>query len=195
MAKVKTSKENIEKKITKDSSITRIFNTVSKELIKIGVPIPVKDIKKVGELKTRSKRVRGVTYTFNRIAYNNPNIDKTNYIGINKKLIGEASEIKRTMVHELIHTIPGCNNHGPNFKKYAGLINRHYPKYNVSTYYTPDSDETENIANIKKPKYVVTCENCGAKTYFYRKCKTLDILSRCTCKKCKTSNFKVEKLG
>ena len=75
MAKVKTSKENIEKNIIKDSSITEIFNTVSKELIKIGVPIPVKDIVKVGVLKTRSKRVRGVTYTFKRIAYNNPNID------------------------------------------------------------------------------------------------------------------------
>ena len=193
MTKVKVFKENIEKKITKDSSITKIFNTVSEELIKIGVPIPVKDIKKVGELKTRSKRVRGVTYTFKRIAYNN--IDKTNYIGINKKLIGEDFEIEKTMAHELIHTIPGCINHGPNFKRYAELINRHYPKYNVSTYYTSDSDETENIANIKKPKYVVTCENCGVKTYFYRKCKTLDILSRCTCKKCKTSNFKVEKLG
>jgi len=195
MAKVKVSKENIEKKIVKDSSITKIFNTVSKELIKIGVPIPVKDIKKVGELKTRSKRVRGVTYTFKSIInYNNINIDKINYIGINKKLIGEDFEIEKTMVHELIHTIPGCSNHGPNFKKYAGLINRHYPKYNVSTYYTPDSDETENIANIKKPKYVVTCENCGVKTYFYRKCKTLDIISRCTCKKCKSSNFKVESL-
>ena len=193
MARTKETIVTVDNKIVKDSSITKIFNTVSKELIKIGVPIPVKDIKKVGELKTRSKRVRGVTYTFKRIAYNN--IDKTNYIGINKKLIGEDFEIKKTMAHELIHTIPGCSNHGPNFKRYAELINRHYPKYNVSTYYTPDSDETENIANTKKPKYVVTCENCGAKTYFYRKCKTLDILSRCTCKKCKTSNFKVEKLG
>ena len=195
MAKVKVSKENIEKKIVKDSSITKIFNTVSKELIKIGVPIPVKDIKKVGELKTRSKRVRGVTYTFKSIInYNNINIDKINYIGINKKLIGEDFEIEKTMVHELIHTIPGCSNHGPNFKRYAGLINRHYPEYNVSTYYTPDSAETENIADTKKPKYVVICETCGTKTYFYRKCKTLDIISRCTCKKCKTSNFKVESL-
>ena len=196
MARTKETTVTVDNKIVKDSSITRIFNTVSKELIKIGVPIPVKDIKKVGELKTRSKRVRGVTYTFNRITYKNINIniDKTNYIGINKKLIGEDFEIEKTMAHELIHTIPGCSNHGPNFKRYAGLINRHYPEYNVSTYYTPDSDEIENIANIKKPKYVVTCENCGVKTYFYRKCKTLDIISRCTCKKCKSSNFKVESL-
>ena len=192
MARTKETIVTVDNKIVKDSSITKIFNTVSKELIKIGVPIPVKDIKKVGELKTRSKRVRGVTYTFKRIAYNN--IDKTNYIGINKKLIGEDFEIEKTMAHELIHTIPGCSNHGPNFKRYAELINRHYPEYNVSTYYTPDSDETENIDNIKKPKYVVTCENCGVKTYFYRKCKTLDIISRCTCKKCKSSNFKVESL-
>lgn len=194
MARTKETTVTVDNKIVKDSSITKIFNTVSKKLIKIGVPIPVKDIKKVGELKTRSKRVRGVTYTFKRIAYNNINIGKTNYIGINKKLIDEDFEIEKTMAHELIHTIPGCSNHGPNFKRYAELINRHYPEYNVSTYYTPDSDEMENIANIKKPKYVVTCENCGVKTYFYRKCKTLDIISRCTCKKCKNSNFKVESL-
>jgi hypothetical protein len=194
MARTKETTVTVDNKIVKDSSITKIFNTVSKKLIKIGVPIPVKDIKKVGELKTRSKRVRGVTYTFKRIAYNNINIGKTNYIGINKKLIDEDFEIEKTMAHELIHTIPGCSNHGPNFKRYAELINRHYPEYNVSTYYTPDSAEIENIANIKKPKYVVTCENCGVKTYFYRKCKTLDIISRCTCKKCKSSNFKVESL-
>ena len=96
------------------------------------------------------------------------------------------------MVHELIHTIPGCNNHGPNFKKYAGLINRHYPKYNVSTYYKVDEEDSEVVS--KPPKYIVTCETCGAQSYFYRKCKTLDIISRCTCKKCKTSNFKVESL-
>lgn len=197
MAKVKKSKENIEKNIIKDSSITEIFNTVSKELIKIGVPIPIKDITKVGELKTRSKRVRGVTYTFiNPMStfLADRNVSKINYVAINKKLVGDNSEIEKTMAHELIHTIPGCNNHGPNFKRYAGLINKHYPKYNISTYYKVDESVEDSEVVPKTPKYIVTCETCGTKSYFYRKCKTLDIISRCTCNKCKNSNFKVESL-
>jgi len=205
MAKTKETIITIENKIVEDSSITKIFNTVSKELIKIGVPIPLKDIKKVGELKTRSKKLRGITYTVGKITPSVstgygvlPNIVnsvlKTNYIGINKKLIGDSFSIKQTIVHELIHTVSGCNNHGSNFQKYARLINKHYPEYKVSTYYVPESAELEKMPATKKPKYVVTCETCGTKSYFYRKCKTLDIISRCTCKKCKNSNFKVESL-
>ena len=32
--------------------------------------------------------------------------------------------IKNTIIHELIHCIPYCNNHGEQFKKYAKYINK-----------------------------------------------------------------------
>ena len=39
--------------------------------------------------------------------------------------------IKNTIMHELIHCMPYCNNHGTEFKKYANLINSKYG-YDVS---------------------------------------------------------------
>ena len=34
--------------------------------------------------------------------------------------------IKNTIMHELIHCMPYCNNHGAEFKKYAKVINNNY---------------------------------------------------------------------
>ena len=45
----------------------------------------------------------------------------------------ENNVIKNTIMHELIHCMPYCNNHGTEFKKYANMINIHYNygmKYN-----------------------------------------------------------------
>ena len=39
--------------------------------------------------------------------------------------------IKNTIIHELIHCLPGCDNHGKQFKMYANLINDTL-KYNIS---------------------------------------------------------------
>lgn len=35
----------------------------------------------------------------------------------------DESIIKNTIMHEIIHCMPYCNNHGDMFKKYAGYIN------------------------------------------------------------------------
>lgn len=34
------------------------------------------------------------------------------------------SIIKNTIMHEIIHCMPYCNNHGKEFKKYAKYINK-----------------------------------------------------------------------
>ncbi len=39
--------------------------------------------------------------------------------------------IKNTIMHELIHCMPYCNNHGAEFKKYARYINEKLG-YNIS---------------------------------------------------------------
>ena len=39
---------------------------------------------------------------------------------------GTDEEIMNTICHELIHTIPGCFNHGETFKKYAKILNESF---------------------------------------------------------------------
>ena len=40
-------------------------------------------------------------------------------------------EVEDTIIHELIHCLPGANNHGPWFKLYADKVNRTYG-YSIS---------------------------------------------------------------
>ena len=40
---------------------------------------------------------------------------------------------KTVLMHELIHSLPNCFNHGKEFKKYARLVNNNLSNYNVDT--------------------------------------------------------------
>lgn len=63
------------------------------------------------------------------------------------------------MIHELIHTIPGCMNHKGPFQHQAYLVNKRYPQYKIQTS-TYGSDY--GIQTIEKPdRYIVRCFNCG----------------------------------
>lgn len=49
---------------------------------------------------------------------------KKHHIEISKWVMDMDEEIiKNTIIHEIIHCFPGCNNHGEVFKKYANYIN------------------------------------------------------------------------
>ena len=52
-----------------------------------------------------------------------PNRDTDYAIAINKWFEDDKA-IKETIMHELIHTVYGCYNHGKKFKTYAGIINK-----------------------------------------------------------------------
>ena len=72
--------------------------------------------------------------------------------------------IKNTIMHELIHCMPRCNNHGEYFKKYAELINEKLG-YNISR--TGNKERDFNKSNLEykekeiKYNYRIICENCN----------------------------------
>lgn len=87
-----------------------------------------------------------------------------------------------SMIHELIHTLPNCMNHGYDFLYAARIFMRKYPEYNI----TIKSDGGEGYIQPKKEvhyKYIITCPKCG-KTYKYQR-KTdavkYPFLYHCTC--------------
>lgn len=105
----------------------------------------------------------------------------------------EASEkLLSTVIHELIHTIPGCMNHGFNFKYYAALVNKKYPKLNIQRC---TSMSQFGIQKAKKePLYVVVCNNCKRKWNYYRRSKIFDCISRCKCPYCTTYTLVFSKI-
>lgn len=97
------------------------------------------------------------------------------------KLIG-------TSIHELIHTVPGCLNHGEKFKHIASCVNNRYPEYDVRRIHSLSSFGI-NINNMGY-KYVVECPNCGNKVYYKKRPYFVEFLEDCTCGRCGGGHLK-----
>lgn len=96
----------------------------------------------------------------------------------------EDNIIKNTIMHELIHCIPYCNNHGTEFKKYANMINVNY-NYDVSRVGDKKKDyENSNIEfnETKKYNYKIICKGC--KQEFYRQRLDRNFTRKFRCAKC-----------
>ena len=95
-----------------------------------------------------------------------------NYIEISKWVMELNDDIiKNTIMHEIIHCFPYCNNHGKEFKKYAGYINTHLG-YSVSRLGNKEEDYKKSNLEYDIPqttpnyKYKIECQKCGK--YFFR---------------------------
>ena len=79
--------------------------------------------------------------------------------------------IKNTIMHELVHCIPLCNNHGAEFKKYAKYINKKLG-YNIQRVGNPKEDyEKCNLKyeeKVEKANYELECEKCGQQIFRQR---------------------------
>lgn len=91
--------------------------------------------------------------------------------------------IKNTIIHEIIHCIPNCNNHGKTFKKYANYINQTLG-YNISRLGDKEADlKKSNLEYNEKTinyKYKITCKKCGQTFYRQRLNKNLIKYYRCS---------------
>ena len=102
----------------------------------------------------------------------------------------DESIIKNTIIHELIHCLPYCNNHGKEFKNYAKLINAELG-YNISRLGNKEKDFKESNIEYKeenKYKYKIICTGCGQEVLRQRINKNFTRKYRCG--KC-GSKFKV----
>ena len=95
--------------------------------------------------------------------------------------------IKNTIMHELIHCLPECNNHGKVFKQYEKYINEKLG-YSISTLGNKKQDyEKSNLVYDKnvdseRDKYKVVCESCNYT--FYRKRMMKSFTRKYRCGKC-----------
>ena len=95
-----------------------------------------------------------------------------------------------SMIHELIHTIPGCLHHGRNFKNIGRLVNKMYSKSNPAE---PKCLEDYGVqVQEQSPKYKITCQNCG-KDYLYMRKPKYDI-SHYYCTVCNKDSLKIIKI-
>lgn len=71
----------------------------------------------------------------------------------------EASEqaCLQTLAHEVLHTCPGCRNHGPRWKGYAARMNAAYG-YEIAR---TDTCQRLGVEDTRTIRHLVVCTQCG----------------------------------
>ena len=104
------------------------------------------------------------------------NNDETFTININIRLLESEKTLvglRSTILHELLHTCPGCMNHGTQWKSYAAKV---YNKYGIristtDSYLNKGISQEEQVEYKKSTaKYKVVCKKCGYTIYKTKKC-------------------------
>lgn len=120
--------------------------------------IPFGKIRKF-EVNTRAKSRWGQT-KYNRAS-------QIFEININASLIdGKHDEgLRNTLYHEILHTVPGCFNHGATWNRYGNLIQRELG-YKINRAETAEEKgfaSGEYEAQVRKApvKYTFRCSACG----------------------------------
>lgn len=94
----------------------------------------------------------------------------------NKMLKCSEQDIKNTLLHELIHTIDGCFNHGDRFKYYAEKVNQKYG------YHIARTNSVKGFKEQIKYKYAIKCTQCGKTQKFIKKSNVVKYPSLYICK-------------
>jgi predicted SprT family Zn-dependent metalloprotease len=86
-------------------------------------------------------------------------------ISISKHLLenGEDHKVKQTLMHEILHTAPGCFNHGATWKRYGSQVNRIYG-YDISRT-TSAANLGVDSPKVANAKYTIQCCSCGVEIH------------------------------
>ena len=82
--------------------------------------------------------------------------------------------IRNTIIHELLHTCPGCLNHGAKWKKYADMVGQQFGFNIIRSGGDKDSGSAIEAARQAKragyqTRYLLVCTRCGQEFTRYRK--------------------------
>lgn len=106
--------------------------------------------------------------------------------------------LKESLIHELVHTLPGAFNHGTYFKEYGRMFHNYYPDFVIERVSRGGSSYTPPVRK-RNYKYKITCNTCGAVSRYQRLCNTVKYCSNkysiCYCSRCNGHYFTVEKFA
>ena len=156
-----------------------ILQDVRRELISVGIPVSpnIKGLR----INTRTKKRLGCCQKEKRQGQHEAYI-----IEISKNVLGcREEDIRMIMAHELIHTCPGCFDHGKKWKKYASVA-RERLGYLISRTVSPEDLAIADISR-EEPRYKITCPVCGQTFIRKRMCPLIRTPERYRCGRCGSS--------
>ena len=108
-------------------------------------------------------------------------------ISINSEYLkrAEPESIHNTIMHEVIHSVSGCMNHGAKWKKVADEVNANYQFTPISRTHNLKEDKDYDNYIKGRYKYAIECTQCHSKWNFFRKTKTYNACksgrAHCSC--------------
>lgn len=188
-----------------EEKLNRLYNESIEELKRIGINFDNKDIsikiskrnnKRYGCCKPSEpdenykaitkKSLKGIIIKYENFKKYEIEISKW-VLDLDEKII------KNTIIHELIHCLANCNNHGIHFKEYAKLINDNLG-YNIARTGNKAEDYKKSNINYSEDieyRYKIKCTNCGKVFYRKRLCK--NFVKKYRCSKC-FGRLEIEKM-
>ena len=102
-------------------------------------------------------------------------------IQVSQSILGDPQLLRATLVHELLHTCYGCQNHGKRWKAYAQTAGE---ALGLSITRTVKAEGESQPLRREEMKYFLRCEQCGAVIGRYRMCKLVKYPWRYRCAAC-----------
>ena len=91
---------------------------------------------------------------------------------------GTDSAIRQVLAHEVLHTCPGCSNHGAQWKLWAERMNQAYG-YRIQR---TDSPQALGIQDNRPVRYLILCSRCGAQIPRMKRSPLVEHPERYRCK-------------
>lgn len=91
-------------------------------------------------------------------------------IEVSASILENPVLLQETLLHELLHTCPGCRNHGEKWKAYADYVNR---SMGTQIQRTAKMEGEFTPLRHEEVKYILRCEACGKEIKRLRMCKVV----------------------
>lgn len=146
-----------------EKKIEKLYEEAKKECEKMNIPFVQNMPIKISKRMTRS---------LGKCCFNNI---KGYSIRISQQVeVLPDVEIKQIIVHEILHSCPGCMNHGTKWLSYADKMNKKY-HYNISCYASEKVAECINHAiETTRQAYVIECQHCNQRIVRTKKSKLVE---------------------
>jgi predicted SprT family Zn-dependent metalloprotease len=133
------------------SKLNTIYNEAVEKVIAANIPLDINKIQRV-VINTRAKKRWGQCKKLPNGKFE---------ININTDLVEQSEDgTLNTVIHELLHTIDGCLNHGEQWKRYANKINRIYGMNIKRTSNAEDKGVERTVTKVDY-KYILQCQGCN----------------------------------
>lgn len=157
------------------SQLNQLLQQVINEALALGIPVS-RQISPSLQVNQRTKarfggckKVKGFLHS-------------TYQIEISKVLLhAETGMMKEILAHEVLHSCPGCMNHGPTWKNHCKKMEDAYG-YRLERTSTYEKLGIEDQRESKTYRYVVECTRCGQRIYRQRKSALTDEPGRYRCR-------------